>query len=97
MTVHITMSNREKVDQDLQSIQVSNRTHYQYILFHKIPLETKMCSLYVNNINNVPVKYEFINNASILDQVKYNSKTGILRDILLDIKHNHSSLFIRVE
>ena len=78
MTVHVTMNNREKVDQDLQSIQVSNRTYYQYISFHKIPSETKMCGLYINNINNVLVKYEFIDNASVLDLVKYNGKIGIL-------------------
>ena len=67
MIVHTTMSNREKVDQDLQSIQVSNRTHYQYISFHKTLSETKMCSLHTNNINNILVKYEFIDNISVLD------------------------------
>jgi len=56
-----------------------------------------MCSLNVNNINNVPVKYEFIDNTNILDEVKYKGKTGILRDILLDIKHNNSLLFVGVE
>ena len=56
-----------------------------------------MHKLYINNINNVLVKYEFIDNASILDEVKYNRKTGILQDILLDIKLNKSPLFVGVE
>ena len=57
----------------------------------------KMCSLHINNISNIPVKYEFINNVSILDKVKCQKKLGILRDILLDMKYNKSPLFAGIE
>ena len=84
------MSNREIVDKDLQHIEIGNRKYYKYILFRSTLSEMKMCSLHINNINNVLVKHEFINNASILDKVKYQEKTGILRDIILEVKNNKS-------
>ena len=56
-----------------------------------------MCGLYINNIKNVAIKYEFIDNTSLLDKVKYNRKTRILSDILLDIKYNKTPLFVEVE
>ena len=36
-----------------------------------------MYSLQINNMNNVPVKYIFIDKANILDEVKYKEKQKI--------------------
>ena len=97
ITIYITLSNKEVVDQDLQKIELRNGKHIRYISFWNTPSEIKICSIHINNINNMPVKYELRDNASILDEVRYQNKTGILRDILLEIKYNKSLLFVRVE
>jgi hypothetical protein len=48
-------------------------------------------------LKNVEVKYEFIDNTSVLDEVELDNKVRILRDMLLDVKLNKSPLFIGVE
>ena len=43
------------------------------------------------------MKYEYMDNTSIVDLFNFNEKQGILRDILLDIRVNNSFLFIGFE
>ena len=71
MIVYVTMSNREAVDQDFQNIKLGNSKHFKYILFQNTLSEMKIYSIHINKLNNVLVKYELINNTSILNEVKY--------------------------
>jgi len=55
------------------------------------------CAASISNLKNVEVKYEFIDNTSVLDEVELDNKVKILWDMLLDVKLNKSPLFIGVE
>ena len=49
----------------------------------------KVTSLYINNVNNVEVRYKYIKNTDMNDIVEYKEQSGTIRDILLDIKKNN--------
>ena len=97
LVVYTALSNREKVDADLQNIEVGNGKFYKHISLCNTTSDIKVASLYINNINNVEVKYEYIKNADINDIVELNGKKGTIRDIILDIKNRDMPLFTRVE
>ena len=57
----------------------------------------RLSALYLNSINNVSIKYEYLKNYSVYDKVKYNGKVGILKQILISVKDGNEILFTAVE
>jgi len=57
----------------------------------------KIVSFHINNVNNVEVRYEYIENADMNDIVEYKGSKGTIRDILLDVKINEMPFFTGVE
>ena len=48
-------------------------------------------------MNNVSIKYEYLKNYSGYNEVKYNGKVGILKQILMLVKDRNETLFTAVE
>ena len=57
----------------------------------------KITSLHINNINNIEVKYKFIENADINDIIEYKGQSRTIQNIFLDIKINNILLFTGVD
>ena len=57
----------------------------------------RLSALHLNSMNNVSVKYEYLKNYSVYDEVKYNRKVGILKQILISVKDKNEILFTAVE
>ena len=78
MVIHSTMSNRKKVDSDLQQFEIGNRKYYKYILFSYLSADIRLAGLYVSNINNIDMKYEIIYKVDINNNIPYNGQVGTL-------------------
>ena len=97
MLVYATMSNREKVDCNMQQIQVGNSNNYQYISFRNSILDIRLAGLHISNINNVNVWYELLYEVDINERVNYQGKNEILRDTILSMQYKGLVLFIEFE
>lgn len=53
--LYTTNSTKEQVDNDMQVIVVGNSEHFEYISFCYTLSNIKICSLYVNEVNNIEV------------------------------------------
>ena len=74
LVLYTTLSNRDKVNNDMQNIEIGNGKFYKYILLCQTLSDMKVASLHINNINNInniEVKYEFIKNSDINDIIEY--------------------------
>ena len=76
---------------------MGNRKYYKYISSQHVSSNIKLASSCINNVKNVEIRYEYLKNANINNAVEYNSNTGTLRDVLLDIKIRTVLLLIGVE
>ena len=83
--------------QDFQEIDIGDGTNFTYVSFWHTLSNMKLVSLYINNVNNVETRYEFLDEADINKMVEYNSQLNTLRDALLDVKVRSMSLFTGVE
>ena len=59
--------------------------------------DMKLAGLYINNVNNVEVRFETIENVNIFDSVEYKGKEGTIRDLLLSVKKDNKKIFKGVE
>jgi len=91
------MNNCEKVDNDLQRVEIGDGSTFIYVLFRNSTSKVRISSLYINNMNNTAVKYEFINKSNIEDEVKYNNIIRVLRDVILSVKVGNIPIFTGVE
>ena len=53
--------------------------------------------LHLNAMKNVPVKYEFIKEANLLEKVIHKKKEVKLRDVLLEVREGNEKLFVATE
>ena len=91
------MNEREKVNKDIQEIELGNENYTKYIPFHHILSEDKLASLYINNYKNIEVKFEIISQANIYEEASYNRKVRTIQDLLLDAKRDNILLFTDAE
>ena len=56
-----------------------------------------LSALHLNSINNVSIKYKYLQNCSVYDEVKYNEKVGTLKEILMLVKDGDEILFTAVK
>ena len=54
----------------MQNIKIGNEKFYNILLYHTLS-DMKVISLYINNINNIEVKYEFIKNTDMNNIMEY--------------------------
>ena len=78
ITVYTTLSLHETVDQKLQQMKWKDG-HTKYLSFRNSTPQMRLSALYLNSMNNVSVKYEYLKNCSVYNEVKYNGKVGILK------------------
>ena len=69
----------------------------KYISFKNSTSDTRIGALHINKMNNVEVKYEYIQNVDMNNIVEYKRQIRTIHNILLDIKINNMPLFTRVE
>ena len=81
----------------MQIFEVGNRDHFKYISFCHTSSDIKICSLYINEVNNVEVWYELLYEADIMEKVVYQEREGTLRDTILEIEYKRQLLFTGVE
>ena len=96
MTVYTTLSTHEKIDRQLQEMKWIDG-YTKYISFKNSTPKTRIRALYLNSMNNIQVKYEFLTNCLIYDKVKYNGKQGSVKQNLLEIMDRNYRLFIAIE
>ena len=97
MVIHAILSEREKVDNDLQRVEIGDGSTFICVLFRNLTSKARISSLHINNVNNTAVKYKFINKSDIEDEFKYNNVTGALRDVILSVKVGNTPIFTGVE
>ena len=69
----------------------------KYISFKDTSSNEKIASLYINNMNDIPVRFKSLIGINIKDKVYYNGKSDNIRNLLLEIKYNYIPLFVGVE
>ena len=79
------------------ALKFGNGKHFHYILFKESSPEIRVCTLHINEMNNVETYFESLFNAKVGDRVKFKGKIGILRDMILSIKLNKAHLFVGVK
>ena len=57
----------------------------------------RLSALYLNSMNNVKMKYEYLQNCSIYNKVEYNRKVGLLKQVLMIVKDRDDKLFTAVK
>ena len=97
ITVYATLDKREQVDKEMQDITVGDRNFFQYISFQNSDAQAKLGSLYINDINNIDIRYELITQSDMENRVQLESKLDSLRDTILTIKQGQHLLFIGLE
>ena len=97
LSVHVVLLQREKVDNELLSFKIRNGSQIKYVSFKYSNTNIRLTSLYMNNMCNVEVRYEYFVEADVEDKVYYNGSEDCLQGILLRVKYNKALLFIRVE
>ena len=60
------------MNSDLQVLDIGNGKNFKYISFRNSSSEAKLCSLHINEINNVDVKFELLENINMMDKVIMN-------------------------
>ena len=58
--IYATLSNRDKVNNNMQNIKIGNRKFYKYILLCQTSSDMKAASSHINNANNIEIRYEYI-------------------------------------
>ena len=79
------------------NIEVGNGKYFCYVSFKYSLSQMKICSLHVNEVNNMDVRYEYFEDTDIEELVTFNNEKQILRDTLLSIKIGAKPLFKGVE
>jgi len=97
LVVCTAIDNKDKVGKDLQDMEIRNGKYFHYILFKYSSSEIKLGSLYINDVSNMEVRYEFIEDTTIDDLVEFKGKQETIRDALLSVKYNNHPLFTIVE
>ena len=69
----------------------------KYISFKDTSLKDKIASLYINNMNNILVRFESLIGINVKDQAQYNGESNNVRNLLLKVTYNNALLFVRVE
>ena len=81
-----TLVERECVDNDLQKIKWDGGNGTKYISFQNSTSDTRLGALHVNSMNNMEVKYEYITNVDLLEEVEYQGKRMKFKEMILIIK-----------
>ena len=97
LLVYITESKCDETDKRLQQLQIENMNYIKYISFKDTSSNKKIASLHINNMNNIPVRFESLIEINVKDEAYYNGKSDNVRNLLLKIKYNNAPLFIGVE
>ena len=92
-----TLSNRDKVNNNIQNIEIGNRKFCKYILLYQTLSNVKVTCLHINNVNNIDIRYEHVKNADMNDIAEHKEQSRTIRDIFLNIKINNMLLFTGVE
>ena len=67
------------------------------MLFKHSNAQMRLGLLHINAMKNVPVKYEYIKEANLIEHIVYKNQQVELRDVLLDLKVGNETLFAGVE
>ena len=62
---------QERIDNDLQKMNWESGKGTKYISFKNSTSDARLRALYVNEINNVEVKYKYIINIDLSEEVEY--------------------------
>ena len=58
LTIYAIQSKQEIIDKELQDFYLGNSFQFKYIFFCNSILDMRLGALHINNIANVPVKFE---------------------------------------
>ena len=94
LVIYCILSTWEEINQQLQNCQFQSGKYAKYVFFKNTNLEIKLGTLYVNNLNNIQVKYEVLHNISVVETIKFESKEHSLRDAILNMKIGQNNLFV---
>ena len=88
---------RERVDNELLLFKIGDGSQIKYVSFKYSNTNIRLTILYMNNMCNVEVGYDFFVNIDVEDKICYNRVEECLRDIILGIKYNKAPLFVGVK
>ena len=66
-----TPAEREHADNDLQKMKWDGGNGAKYISFQNSTSDTRLGALHINSMNNVEVKYEYITNVNLSEEVEH--------------------------
>ena len=58
----------------------------KYISFKNSTSDVRLDVLYINEMNNIEVKYEFIKNVDLSEEIEYQDKTAKFKEMILEVK-----------
>jgi len=97
ITVYSTQSAVEQVDFGLRKMSAGNDTHVKYLSFKNNTKTERIAGLQLNRLINGRVKYERLDEITLLDEAKYNGQVGKVGKLLMMAKAKGIPIFNGVE
>ena len=76
---------------------IVNIDDIKYILFKDTLSNEKVACFYINNMNDILIRFESLIGINVKDKAHYKGKSNNVRTLLLNVKYNNAPLFVGVE
>ena len=87
----------DALDYGLRKMSAKNKTNVKYVSFKNSTKADRITGLKLNRLLNVRLKYEWLEDFSVIGNAKYKGNKGSLGQILMSIKSKGIPLFKGVE
>ena len=94
MVVYSTELFATENEKKLMEMSFGANSHTKYISFKHMSLDTRMGCLHANNCRNVKGNYEILYNIDVNKIINIKEKWRFLKDYLMDIITNKTTLMI---
>ena len=96
LSVYAITSTAKEINEKLC---IAKFSRYKYISYKNTTLDTRLASMYTNEMKNIKARYETIFNTSLKDMVLVEENTSYrkLEKHLMMLKHNGEQLFLAAE
>ena len=78
-------------------LKIADMDDVKYISFKDTLLDNKIGSLHLNNMNDIPVRFESLVGVNVKDKVHYNRETNNVRNLLMKVQYDNAPLLTGVE
>jgi hypothetical protein len=74
LVIYAVDSRKDEIDEELKSFKLGDGTHRRYMSFRGTAADDRLRTLYLNELNNVEVRFETLNSVNTNDLAMYNEE-----------------------